>query len=72
MLVKAYEAQNSEKCEDALEYLQKAGNLISILSTAADDQHNTKSVLMEHVDILSMSQMEQFNKEYPHLTHPYV
>ncbi len=72
MLVKAYEAQNSDKCEESLDYLTKAGNLITLLSTAADDQPNTKCVLREHVDILSKAQLDQFAMEYPHLLQPYV
>lgn len=72
MLVKAYEAQNSDKCEEAFDYLTKAGSLITFLSNAADDQPNTKHVLREHVDILSKAQLEQFSMEYPHLLQPHV
>jgi len=72
MLVKAYEAQNSDKPEEAVDFLTKAGEIICSLGEAADEQQNTKHALKEYVDILSKSQLEQFEHDFPLLQHPRV
>ena len=72
MLVKAYEAQNSDKPEEAFEYLTNAGQIICYLGEAADEQQNTKHALKEYIDILSKAQLEQFEHNFPLLQHPRV
>ena len=72
MLVKAYESQNSEKPEEAYDYLSKAGEIICYLGEAADEQQNTKHALKEYIDILSKSQLSQFEQNFPYLQHPCV
>ena len=72
MLIKAYEAQNSDRTEEAFDYLTKAGEIIGYLGEAADEQQNTKHALKEYIDILSKDQLAQFERDYPLLQHPSV
>ncbi len=72
MLVKAYEAQNSDKPEEAFDYLTKAGEIICYLGEAADEQQNTKHALKEYIDVLSKAQLEQFEHDFPLLQQPRV
>lgn len=72
MLIKTYEAQNSDKLEEAFDYLTKAGEIICYLGEAADEQQNTKHALKEYIDILSKNQLTRFEHDFPLLQHPSV
>lgn len=72
MLIKTYEAQNSDRLEEAFEFLTKAGEIICYLGEAADEQQNTKHALKEYIDILSKDQLAQFEQDFPILQRPSV